>query len=151
MSGTTNVPGVCVLIRKNGRALFILRANTGWKDNEYAVPSGHVEDDETFKQAAARETLEEVGLHVLAKDLKYKATIHRKSVDSIRIDVWFEAVAWTGEPKNMEPDKHSKVEWLDLDNLPANTIDYIRFGIECINAGVSYGEIGWNTTQSSQK
>lgn len=143
MSGTTNVPGVCVLIQQKGKALFILRSNTGWKDNEYAVPSGHVEDGETFKQAAVRETLEEVGLKIRPEDLIYKTTIHRQSSDSTRVDVWFEALAWSGEPENMEPDKHSKIEWLELDNLPDNTIDYISFGIECINAGQGYGEIGW--------
>lgn len=143
MSGTTNVPGVCVLIQQKGRALFILRSNTGWKDNEYAVPSGHVEEGETFKQAAVRETLEEVGLKIRPEDLIYKTTIHRQSSDSTRIDVWFEALAWSGEPENTEPDKHSKIEWLELDNLPDNTIDYIGFGIECINADQGYGEIGW--------
>lgn len=143
MSGTTNVPGVCVLIRKNGKGLFILRANTGWKDNEYAVPSGHVEKDETFKQAAVRETFEEVGLTIRPEDLVYKTTVHRQSVDSTRIDVWFEALSWTGEPKNMEPDKHSKIEWIDLDELPDNIIDYMSFGLECINVDQGYGEIGW--------
>lgn len=144
MSGTTNVPGVCVLIRQKHKGLFILRANTGWKDNEYAVPSGHVEAGETFKEAAVRETLEEVGLTIRPEDLVYKNTIHRKSIDSTRIDVWFEAVAWSGLPINAEPDKHQKIEWVDLTNLPDNTIDYIALGIECIEAGIGYAEIGWS-------
>ncbi len=144
MSGTTNVPGVCILIRKNGKGLFILRSNTGWRDNEYAVPSGHVEKDETFKQAAVRETLEEVGLNIRPEDLIYKTTIHRQSPDSTRIDVWFEALVWSGEPKNMETDKHSKIEWIKLDELPENSIDYISYGIECIDTEQSYGEIGWS-------
>lgn len=143
MSGTTNVPGVCVLIRKQGKALFVFRSNTGFKDNEYAVPSGHVEDSETFKQAACREALEEVGLHIRPEDLVYKLTVHRKSVRDIRVDVWFEALAWTGDPKNGEPDKHAKIEWLDLDHLPDNVIDYNAFGIENIIDGNTYGEFAW--------
>jgi len=143
MSGTVNVPGVCVLIRKQGKALFVLRENTGFKDGEYAVPSGHVEDGETFKQAACREALEEVGVHVRSEDLVYKLTVQRKSVQDIRVDVWFEALAWTGKPTNAEPDKHSKIEWIDIDSLPENVVDYISFGIENINENNYYGEFGW--------
>lgn len=143
MSGTTNIPGVCVLIKRQGKALFILRAKTGWMDGQYVVPSGHVEDNETFKQAACRETLEEAGITVRPEDLIYKATIHRKSVDSIRIDVWFEALSWSGEPKNMEPEKHSELMWFDSEEFPDNVVDYIRFGLDCITEDATYGEFGW--------
>lgn len=143
MKGTSNVPCVCILVHKQGKALFVLRENTGFKDGEYAVPSGHVEDSETFKQAACREALEEVGLHVRPEDLVYKLTVQRKSIRDIRIDVWFEALAWTGEPRNGEPEKHSKIEWLDLAELPHNVIDYNAFGIENIAEGNSYAEFGW--------
>ncbi len=144
MRGTTNVPGVCVLLKHQGKGLFILRSNTGYKDNEYAVPSGHVEDKESFRQAASREVFEEVGVHIRPEDLVYKVTVHRPSIKDIRIDVWFEALSWSGDPQNMEPDKHSKLEWLDLSNLPDNVIDYMNFGLENINEGNAYGEFGWD-------
>lgn len=143
MNGTTNVPGVCVLIRERGKVLFVLRENTDFKDGEYAVPSGHVEAGETFKQAACRETLEEVGVHVRPEDLVYKLTVQRNSTRDVRIDVWFEALAWTGEPLNTEPNKHAKIEWIDADNLPENIVDYISFGIENINGNNYYAEFGW--------
>jgi len=133
----------CVLIRKQGKGLFVLRENTGFKDGEYAVPGGHVEPNETFKQAACRETLEEVGLHIRPEDLVYKLTVQLSSMKDIRIDVWFEALAWTGEPKNAEPEAHSKIEWLDFDGLPDNVIDYNAFGIENIDQGIAYAEFGW--------
>ena len=144
MKGTTNIPGVCVIVKKDGKALFVLRSHTGFKDNEYAVPSGHVEPGESFKQAACRETLEETSLKIRPEDLVYKCTVHRTSVNDTRIDVWFEALAWTGEPKNTEPERHSEVLWLDLNNLPDNVIDYMSFGIDNIAEDISYGEFGWN-------
>jgi len=119
------------------------REHTGFKDGEYCVPGGHVEDRETFKQAACREVLEEVGLHVRAEDLVYKMTVHRNGTKDIRIDVWFEVMAWTGEPKNGEPHKHADPEWVELDALPDNTVDYMVFGIENIAAGHIYAEFGW--------
>lgn len=143
MSGTTNVPGVCVLMRRNGKVLLILRANTGFKDNEYVVPSGHVEADETFKQAASREAEEEVGVKIRPEDLIYKTTVHRKGEKDTRIDVWFEALAWTGTESNVEADKHAHIKWYDEDELPENIVDYIAFGMECIKEDVGYGEFGW--------
>lgn len=142
--GTTNIPGVCVLVRKNGKGLFALRENTGFKDGEYCVPGGHVEGIETFRQAACREVLEETGLHVRPEDLVYKLTVHRNSTKDIRIDVWFEAMAWTGEPKNGVPDEHAEVTWLDLGDLPDNVVDYMSFGIENIDQDITYAEFGWN-------
>ncbi len=143
MSGTTNVPGVCVLMRQANKGLFILRTNTGFKDNEYCVPSGHVEDAETFKQAACRETLEEVGVTVRPEDLTYMCTVHRQSVRDTRIDVWFEAIAWQGEPENMEPERHGELAWFDLDELPENIMDYMLFGLDVARSEENYGEFNW--------
>ena len=143
MSGTTNVPGVCIIMKHAGKVLFVLRSNTGFKDGEYGVPGGHVEDDETFKQAACREAMEETGVHIRPEDLVYKCTVHRKSVDDIRIDVWFEAMSWQGDPVNNEPDRHSGIEWFAPQELPKNTMDYMHFGLDVIADGQTYGEFNW--------
>lgn len=144
MKGTASIPGVCLIIKKNGKILSILRSNTGFKDGEYSVPGGHVEPDETFKQAAAREAMEEVGLHVRPEDLVYKMTVHRKSTQDTRVDVWFEVLSWTGQEKNMEPDVHDSIKWIDEDKLPDNFVDYMLFGITNIAEGIAYGEFAWN-------
>jgi len=143
VKGTTNIPGVCVLIKRGSEALFILRSNTGFKDGEYAVPSGHVENDESFTVAACREVFEEVGLKINPEKLSYLLTVQRRSINDTRIDVWFEATEWNGEPKNAEPERHSEITWLDINNLPANIIDYMNFGIQNIKKGYKYGEFGW--------
>lgn len=144
MSKTTNVPCVCVVVRRGSQALFVLREKTGYKDNQYTVPSGHVKDGETFRQAALRELKEETGLHAEVSGLEYIATVHRKEPNDIRIDVWFEAKKWRGEPTNAEPQKHAQVEWLDTEKLPKNTIDYISLGFKLIKSGESYAEFGFN-------
>lgn len=144
MSGTTNVPGVCVLLQRNDKILLILRAHTGFKDNEYVVPSGHVEDGETFREAACREVLEEVGVKVRPEDLIQRTIVHRKGNRDTRIDMWFEAINWSGDEKNMEPDKHTHIKWFDIEELPDNLVDYIGYGIDCTKQNQSYGEFGWN-------
>jgi 8-oxo-dGTP diphosphatase len=143
MSGTTNIPGVCVIVKRGSEILTILREHTGFKDGDYSLPGGHVEADETFLQAACREVLEEVGLQVNPEDLEYKVTVHRKAESSIRIDVYFEITIWTGEPTNTEPERHAEIKWLSSDALPRNFADYMKFGLDCIKAGKTYGEFGW--------
>jgi 8-oxo-dGTP diphosphatase len=129
MKGTINIPSVYILLRKQGKVLCVLRENTGFCDGQYAVPSGHVEDDETFKQAACREAMEEVGVRIRPEDLVYKLTVHRKAAKDVRIDVWFEALSWTGVPQNAEPQRHAKIEWLDPDNPPDES--WISSGPAC--------------------
>lgn len=94
MRGTTNIPSVYVLLRKNGKVAFLKRANTGYKDGTFALPSGHVEAGESFRQAAVRETWEEVGVRVSPNELRQIYTMQRnEGVDNIRVDVFFEATA----------------------------------------------------------
>jgi 8-oxo-dGTP pyrophosphatase MutT (NUDIX family) len=102
------------------------RTNTGYKDGEYAIPSGHIDPGETATTAAVRETKEEIGLDISINDLQHVHTCHR--VDSNRrtyFDFYFHTELKNGKPKNMEPQKHSDPEWFDLKSLPSNTMDYM--------------------------
>ncbi len=59
---------VGIFVWKDERLLLIERAIFPWG---FAVPAGHVDEDKTFEEAAARELMEEVGLE--ATDLKLLA------------------------------------------------------------------------------
>jgi RNase adaptor protein for sRNA GlmZ degradation len=47
---------------------------------------------------------------------------------------------WTGEPQIMETHKCDAMEWFVIDNLPANTIPYIRQALEKIISKSFYSE-----------
>lgn len=143
MKGTTNIPGVCVLIRRENKLLFVLRQNTGYKDGEYGLPGGHVEPNETFTQAAVREVMEETGLVIEDSDLQQLLCVQRKSNDSIRLDMYFELRNWKGEPINAEPEVHASISWFDCTELPDNTMDYMKAGLEAIQSGKTYSECNW--------
>jgi len=144
VSGTLQIPCVYTLIRKDGKLLFVLREHTGYKDGTYTLPAGHVEPGESFTQAAVRECMEEVGLTVQPEDLRQLYTQHRyQSPEDIRIDVFFEAAKWTGEPRNMEPEKHGNLEWFDAENLPETIMDVQLHALRDIMAGQTYSELGW--------
>lgn len=142
--GTTNIPSSYVILRRGDEALFVLREHTGFMDGSYSLPAGHVEYAESFSHGAARETLEEVGVLVNPADLRHAFTMHRyQSDDAIKVDVFFEAEDWQGEPHNAEPHKHSKIAWLSLRDLPKTIMDYQRYALEQIMAGKTYAERDW--------
>ncbi len=63
--------GAFALITNEAGNILLVRSITDPKYlNVWSIPGGIVEDDETFEQAAVRETLEEVGLTIeLSKQL----------------------------------------------------------------------------------
>jgi 8-oxo-dGTP diphosphatase len=68
--------------------------------------------------------------------------MHRLSDDE-RLDFFFEAKQWKGELRNMESEKCDDLSWFPINNLPENTIPYIREAIRCYREGILYSEFGW--------
>lgn len=132
-----------VIFRKDSKIAFVLRENTTWMNGYYGLPSGKIEKNESATQAAIREAKEEVGVELIAENMRPVLVMHRCGDDSEWVDFMFEAVSWKGELVNAEPHLHSRVEWLDPKNLPENVISPVRAAIEAIEAGKAYAEFGW--------
>jgi len=143
---TTNIPCVAIVLRRDDKVLFLLREHTGWRDGYYCLPSGHVEDDESFTDAAQRELLEETGIKVDPGQLDHALILHHQSDDGVRVTSCFEVEGWTGEPQNAEPHKHAEIAWLDPAKLPENIVESSRFMLQQIAAGQHYAEMGWQAT-----
>ncbi len=133
------VSAVHVLFIKNGKLLMLRRFNTGWGDGKYSLVAGHVESNETVRNAAVREAIEEAGSEVSVNDLEFVHVMHRLS-EVERIDFFFKASVWKYEPKNAEPQKCDDMQWFSIDNLPENTVPYVRFAIENIKKNITYSE-----------
>lgn len=131
-----------VLQRPSGEIYFLRRFNTGYGDGLFTVPSGHVEADEAVTRAAAREIQEESGVKVQPEDLKMIHVMHRFEGDE-RIDFFFLVTQWNGEPHVAEPDKSDADLWVFPQQLPENTVGYIRFFFEQWAAGHIYSEKGF--------
>ncbi len=127
---------------KNGKILLMRRKNTGYMDGHYGLPAGHIEDGETLSGGTRREMLEEVNIELKEKDIELAHVMHRKSND-IRVDFFFVARKWQGIPKNNEPEKCDDLQWFDLDNLPSNTVAYIKTAIENYRSKIIFSEYGW--------
>jgi 8-oxo-dGTP diphosphatase len=133
---------VHLLFIKNDEILLLRRFNTGYEDGNYSVVAGHVDAGETVTQAAVREAFEEAGVVLKPEDLQVVHIINRKSNDE-RVDFFVTVKAWSGEIRNMEPDKCDDLAWFPLTDLPANMIPYVRFALGNYQKGLLYSEFGW--------
>jgi len=138
-----NIPASYLVLIRDGQILLIRRYQTGFQDGNYSMVAGHVDKGETFTKAIIREAEEEAGLKLTAEQIRVAHIMHRKSIDSERIDVFFVADSWKGEPCNREPNKCDDMSWFPLDNLPENTIPYIKQAIDSIRKNIFYSEHGW--------
>ncbi len=134
------IPSVYLILIKDNKILLSRRYNTGYRDGEYSLPAGHLDGAETFKQAMVREAKEEIGLILDEINLKLAHTMNRRIPNNERIDLFFIARKWQGQPKIMEPEKCDDLSWFDLNNLPKETIPYIKQAIDSFLNKIIYSE-----------
>lgn len=128
-------------IREN-QILLIRRFNTGFADGQYSVPAGHLDGGETVIAAARREAQEEVGVRLEPQHIHYSSVMHRLDGEE-RVDFFVHVQEWEGEPVNAEPDRCDDIRWVDLDELPENTVPYIRQALRNHRQGIKFDEFGW--------
>lgn len=137
-----HIVAVYLLLFRGSSTLLARRQNTGFEDGKYSLISGHVEAGETAHAAMVREAREEAVVTVLPEDLVLTHCMHRRSKDA-RIDLFFTVERWGGEPIIGEPEKCDDLRWFPLDELPEDTIPYIRTVIAHHRAGIRYSSVGW--------
>lgn len=128
--------------------LLQLRQNTGFMDDHWAAAAaGHVEQGETAYDAARREAREEIAVDDL--DLAFVTAMQRtrggEPIDE-RIDFFFSARSWTGEPTVVEPHKCADLRWCPLDALPDPVVPHERQVLEAIRTGTTtaYSTFGFD-------
>lgn len=139
------IPAVYLILIRDNKILMLRRQNTGFEDGNYSLIAGHVDENEGPTRAVSREASEEAGIHILPENIRLAHVMYRKKPDEERIDFFFIADAWEGEPRNLEPEKCDDLSWFPLDNIPENTIPHVRDVIEnhLVNKR-AYSEFGLN-------
>ena len=131
-----------IAINDRQEILLLRRANTGYRDGYYDMPAGHLEKDETLRQAAIRELKEETGLSASEDDLEFVELIHRMSTNErVYLDVFFQVKRWKGEAAIMEPSKCDDLNWFPLEALPENVVPHQRQVMQDRTEHLSYREI----------
>ena len=68
--------------------------------------------------------------------------MHLKEDDEY-VSFFLHASRYSGEVVNMEPHKCDDLCWFDIDDLPPNTIPYVRRAIQNYRDGVWFDSLGW--------
>ena len=99
---------VGVLRAPDGRVLLAERRAGRDAAGFWEIPGGQVEPGESPASAAARELLEEVGVHALEL-APWRVYEHDFPTKRVRLH-WFHVRRWSGEPKGREG---QRVAWVD--------------------------------------
>lgn len=143
------IGAVHLFLIKDEKILLLRRYKTGYEDGNYSVPAGHMDGNEKASAAMIREAKEEAGVDIKPEQLHLAHVMHRISVGTHpsgtdeRIDFFFTATAWQGEPHIMEPNKCDDLSWFPINQLPDNVIPYIRTAVKNYQRGTTFSEFGW--------
>ena len=134
---------VHLLLVRRDTLLLLRRYNTGYEDGNYSMVAGHTEGDEQLKTAMIREAKEEAGIEISPSELEVVGVIHSVT-DREYVHFFLKASEWLGEVSNMEPEKCDDLRWLEISNLPDNTIPHVRYAMENYCSGEWFGSFGWS-------
>jgi 8-oxo-dGTP diphosphatase len=141
------IPAIYLVLMQENRLLMLRRFNTWYEDGNYSLVAGHLDWNETFKQAMARETLEESWITLNIDDINVTHVMHRRLEDGEDtreyIDFFMTVKNFLWNPVNMEPHKCDDLSWFPLDDIPTNTIPYIKHALDNISKWLMYSEYGF--------
>lgn len=122
----SNVIAKAVVKNSEGKILLIRRSETDERRPlQWDLPGGFVEDDENFVEAAARETFEETGITIDAKDLHLAHTLTENVLEKGNT-CWLTFIGeLEGVPDVTLSFEHSEHAWMTLDEALAE-ITYDR-------------------------
>ena len=126
--------------------LLQLRQGTPYMDGHWAAAAaGHVERGETAYDAARREALEELGVTDVELEFAFtmQRTQHADPIDE-RVDFFFTARAWAGEPRIVETHKAAELRWCPLDALPSPMVPHEAHALANLGSGERYLTFGWD-------
>ncbi|MFE6995089.1 NUDIX domain-containing protein [Microbacterium sp. NPDC057659] len=155
MSRFSVIPASYVFLRSDAGVLLQLRHNTGYMDGMWSAgAAGHIELGETATGAAAREVAEELGVTVAQDDFAPVCVLQRTdgTDDPIeqRVEWFFTADVWTGEPVIQESEKCAELRWFALDALPQNIPPHERHALDWLREHAEIGilALGFETDQT---
>ena len=109
---------------------------------------GGIEGGEPLTMALVREAYEEANIIIQPDQIRMCHVMHRfhpmpQRLSFEQIDVFFYATSYEGTIENKEPHKCDELKFYPLNNLPSNTVPFIRAAIEHMHEENIFSEFGW--------
>ena len=121
----TRQAAFCVVRNEKGEILLQQRANTGYLDGYWDLPSGHLEHGEDMRVSAVRELEEEMGLIAAPESLRL-IHIDQYFLDKDYTNFVFEVDTWEGEARICEPEKCGAIGWFAPGEFPEKCVNVVR-------------------------
>lgn len=115
------------------KGYILVGKRKGGHAQKYSIPGGSLELGETFEEGAIREIKEETDLTISGP----RVMAVTNNLDTYReegkhyISVILLATEYSGELKNMEPEKCEGWKWVDPKKLPEPHFDASKFAVKC--------------------
>lgn len=132
-----------LMLRDDGRSLFLLRrAHTGFMDGYFVLPGGHQDSGEMVMATAQRECEEETG--VQHPQLNPCCVLPYRSGNHQGLNFVFETTQWGGEPQVAETELFDLGQWYPIGSLPEPCAPWIARVLQMREQGQWYAELVWD-------
>jgi ADP-ribose pyrophosphatase YjhB (NUDIX family) len=134
------------ILRERGRILLMRRAGTGYRDDQFSLPAGHLDGGEDVITGLIRELREELGIEADPRHCRFALLMHTAPEDADDHEyfhVFFSVDRWSGEPHIAEPAKCTELRWVEGSALPSELVDYVGAALEAIARGDLLTVRGW--------
>ncbi|MDR2781095.1 MAG: NUDIX domain-containing protein [Holosporaceae bacterium] len=131
---------VYLLLKRGDEILLSLRQNTGYRDGNWSVVVGHVEEGEGVIDAIIREAKEEADIDIERDDLTVMHVMYYHD-DRPYVNFFVICKKYSEEIRNAEPHKCGGLKFFKENDLPSNTFEAVKIAIENIKNGAFFSEV----------
>lgn len=131
-------------VRDNNLMVLLIQIGSGPYENEWALPGGIVQIDETLDQAAGNILKKKAGIDSIYMEQLYSFSSLKRDTRGRMISVAYFTLVNSDELNLKTMDYYSDIDWVDARKLPKMAFDHkeiIEYGLDRLRAKIEYSNI----------